>query len=215
MRNQRRYIVVEGPIGVGKTTLAKKLAESFGSQLLLEGAADNPFLPRFYANPRQAALSTQLFFLLQRAQQIQDMRQGELFTPVWVADFLLDKDRLFAELTLDSDELALYEQVYQHLTIDAPTPDLVIYLQAPVSVLNERIGNRGVEFEQSISREYLQRLSDSYMHFFHHYERSPLLIVNTESVNLANNEDDYHLLLDRVNSISGGTEYFNPRSFPV
>ena len=215
MTTDRRFIAVEGPIGVGKTTLAKRLAESFGSELLLEGAADNPFLERFYKNPRQAALSTQLYFLLQRAQQIQDLRQGELFTPVWVADFLIDKDRLFAELTLDADELALYEQVYQHLTIDAPRPDLVIYLQAPVSVLSGRIANRGVDFEQTINPDYLAALSNAYMQFFHAYQAAPLLIVNAETLNFASSDEDYALLLDRVRTMSGGREYFNPVSLPV
>ncbi|MEM7207366.1 MAG: deoxynucleoside kinase [Pseudomonadota bacterium] len=215
MTSKRRFIAVEGPIGVGKTTLAKKLAESFGSELLLEGAADNPFLERFYQNPRAAALSTQLFFLMQRAQQINDLRQGELFTPVWVADFLIDKDRLFAQLTLDADELALYEQVYQHLTIDAPAPDLVIYLQAPVSVLTERIATRGIAFEQDMSPEYLRQLSDAYMTFFHNYNESALLIVNAEMINFATNDDDYNVLLQRVNSMAGGTEYFNPSALSI
>ena len=215
MSAKGRFIAVEGPIGVGKTTLAKRLAESFGSELLLEGAADNPFLERFYRNPRQAALSTQLFFLMQRAQQVQDLRQGELFTPVWVADFLIEKDRLFAELTLDSDELALYEQVYAHLTIDVPVPDLVIYLQAPVSVLVERIANRGVDFEQGMSREYLQRLSETYTDFFHRYDRSPLLIVNAASINFAHREADYQALLQRVETMGGGVEYFNPAPLTI
>ena len=215
MQTDARYIVVEGPIGVGKTTLAKRLADSFGSELLLEGAADNPFLERFYQNPKQGALSTQLFFLLQRAQQMQDMRQGELFTPVWVADFLIEKDRLFAELTLDVDELALYQQVYEHLTIDAPTPDLVIYLQAPVSVLIERIQRRGVDFEQGMDPDYLSNLSDAYMRFFHTYEKSALLIVNAEWLNFASSEKDYAMLLEQIQSISGGRHYFNPSSLVV
>lgn len=212
MLHEGAYIVVEGPIGVGKTTLARKLADSFGSELLLEGASENPFLERFYQNPRQAALSTQLFFLMQRAQQMQTIRQGELFTPVWVADFLMEKDRLFAGLTLDADELALYEQVYQHLTIDAPAPDLVIYLQAPVSVLIERIHHRGVAFEQAMDSDYLNRLSDAYMRFFHAYEASTLLIVNAHYLNLASSDHDYALLLEQIQSIGGGRHYFNPTS---
>ena len=215
MDTDKAYIVVEGPIGVGKTTLAKRLADSFGSELLLEGAADNPFLERFYQNPRQGALSTQLYFLMQRAQQIQDMRQGELFTPVWVADFLIEKDRLFAELTLDADELKLYEQVYRHLTIDASQPDLVIYLQAPVSVLLERIERRGVDFEQGMSPDYLRQLSDAYMRFFHAYNTSPLLIVNAQWLNLASSDNDYDMLLDQIKAMSGGRQYFNPSSMVV
>ncbi len=215
MKRDSTFIVVEGPIGVGKTTLARKLAQSFGSELLLEGTDDNPFLARFYQNPRQAAFSTQLYFLMQRAQQIQDMRQGELFTPVWVADYLIEKDRLFAELTLDADELKLYEQVYRHLTIDARVPDLVIYLQAPVSVLVERIRNRGVEFEQGMSPDYLQQLSDAYMRFFHAYEKSSLLIVNAQWMNFADNNNDYTMLLERIQSMGGGRHYFNPSPLTV
>lgn len=207
---EHRYIVVEGPIGVGKTTLARKLAESFGCDLLLEGAAENPFLPRFYENPRAAALPTQLFFLLQRARQLQELRQGDMFNPVRVADFLMEKDRLFAALTLDEHELALYEQVYEQLTLDAPKPDLVIYLQAPVEVLLSRIGNRGVAYEKLIESAYLQRLSNAYVDFFYHYNDSPLLIVNAKDIDVASNERDYQQLLQRIRSIRTGRHYFNP-----
>lgn len=152
---------------------------------------------------------------MQRAQQMQSIHQGELFTPVWVADFLIEKDRLFAELTLDPDELALYEQVYKHLTIDAPTPDLVIYLQAPVSVLIERIHQRGIAFEQNMDIDYLNRLSDAYMRFFHAYEASPLLIVNAQYLNFANNNDDYQILLEQIQALSSGRHYFNPAPLSV
>lgn len=205
-----RYIVVEGPIGVGKTTLARRLAESFESELLLEGAAENPFMGKFYENPRAAALPTQLFFLLQRARQMQEMRQGDMFSPVRVADFLMEKDRLFAELTLDADELKLYEQVYEQLTFDVPEPDLVIYLQAPVEVLLERIQNRGIHHERLIEAAYLQRLSDAYIEFFYHYSEAPLLIVNARDIDFANNENDYQQLLQRVRNIRSGRHYFNP-----
>ena len=204
------FIVIEGPIGVGKTTLAKKLANSFGSEILLEGADENPFMSKFYENPKAAALSTQLFFLLQRAKQMQDLRQGDMFNPVRIADFLMEKDRLFAELTLDEDELKLYEQVYAQLTIDVPEPDLVVYLQAPVEVLLQRIENRGLPNERLIEASYLQRLSDSYVDFFHHYSDAPLLIVNAAEIDFANNENDYQQLLERLKSVRSGRHYYNP-----
>ncbi|MEX0607529.1 MAG: deoxynucleoside kinase [Halofilum sp. (in: g-proteobacteria)] len=210
MSDQRRYIVVEGPIGVGKTTLAQRLADSFGSELLLEGAVDNPFLERFYRNPREAALSTQLHFLLQRAEQMRALSQSDMFNPVWVADFLVEKDRLFAELTLDPDELALYRQVYEHLLIDPPKPDFVVYLQAPVSVLLERIEKRGLEFERSITAGYLQRLADHYTRFFHDYAEAPLLIVNASDVNFAEGEADYAALLAEIERTQSGRHFFNP-----
>jgi len=205
-----RFIVVEGPIGVGKTTLARRLAETFGSELLLEGADENPFLERFYQDPRTAALPTQLFFLFQRARQLQAWRQGDMFAPVRVADFLMQKDRLFAQLTLDDDELRLYEQAYEHLTLDAPLPDLVIYLQAPVDVLLSRIARRGRSYEHQLTPEYLRRVADAYTHFFYQYDATPLLIVNATEINLAEGEADYNALLERIRSISGGRHYFNP-----
>jgi len=209
------YIVVEGPIGVGKTSLARRLAESFGSELLLEGAEENPFLERFYRNPRQAALPTQLFFLFQRARQLQELRQADMFRPVRVADFLMEKDRLFGQLTLDDDELRLYEQVYAQLTLDAPLPDLVIYLQAPVDVLRERIAKRGVAHEQLIEMGYLQRLVDAYTQFFHQYSATPLLIVNASGIDLVNGDEDYELLLRHVRTVRNGRHYLNPMPFSL
>ncbi|HSH28389.1 MAG TPA: deoxynucleoside kinase [Thiohalobacter sp.] len=211
MQEQRPdYIVVEGPIGVGKTSLAQRLAESFGCDLLLEGADDNPFLERFYRNPREGALPTQLFFLLQRAQQMQALRQADMFQPVRVADFLIEKDRLFAQLTLDEQEYRLYDQVYSHLTLDAPNPDLVIYLQAPVEVLLKRIHKRARPHERSIDAAYLERLSEGYMRFFYDYEAAPLLIVNAEHIDLVNSDEDYRALLDQVHRVRRGRHYFNP-----
>ncbi|MBN4079028.1 deoxynucleoside kinase [Beggiatoa alba] len=210
-----RYIVIEGPIGVGKTSLAKRLAEEFGGELLLEGAEENPFLERFYRNPRHAALPTQLFFLFQRAQQIQDLRQSDMFAPVRVADFILEKDRLFAELTLDDHELRLYNQVYDNITVDAPQPDLVIYLQAPVDVLLTRVQKRGRDFERFIETNYLERLVEAYTRFFYHYSATPLLIVNAADIDLVNNDQDYQLLLDRLRKTTSGRHYFNPGSFDL
>ena len=206
-----RYIAVEGPIGVGKTTLTKRLADSFNYELLLEKSEENPFLDRFYQNPKQHALSTQLFFLFQRVQQIQDLRQNDMFEPVRVADFLIDKDQLFAQQNLAPDEFELYLNVYRHLTIDAPAPDLVIYLQAPTKVLLDRIQKRAVEAEQLIELSYLENLNEAYAEFFHYYDKSPLLIVNSEDIDLANNEGDYQQLLKRIVSVGPGTHYFNPR----
>ena len=206
------YIVVEGPIGVGKTSLATRLAESFESDLLLEGADENPFLERFYQDPRSGALPAQLFFLLQRARQMQDMRQADMFRPVRVADFLIEKDRLFAELVLDAEELRLYEQVYEHVTIDAPVPDLVIYLQAPEDVLLKRIAKRGIRYERKIEAAYLRRLSEAYMRMFHYYEAAPLLIVNAGQIDLVNNDEDYAALLEQIHANNTGRQYFNPVS---
>ncbi len=204
------FIVVEGPIGVGKTTLARRLAESFGCDLLLEGADENPFLERFYQDPRSAALQTQLFFLFQRAEQLRSLRQGDMFRPVRVADYLMEKDRLFAELTLDEEEFKLYEQVYAHVTLDAPEPDLVVYLQAPVEVLQQRIAARGRGYERPMEADYLRRLSERYTEFFHHYDASPLLIVNAAEIDFAHNVEDYELLLEQVQRIRSGRHYFNP-----
>jgi len=206
------YIVVEGPIGVGKTSLARRLANSFDSDLLLEGADENPFLERFYQDPRTGALPAQLFFLFQRARQMQDMRQGDMFQPVRVADFLIEKDRLFAELTLDPEELKLYDQVYEHVTVDAPVPDLVIYLQAPEDVLLRRIAQRGIRYERRIDAAYLRRLSEAYARMFLNYDAAPLLIVNAAHINLVSNERDYEALLEQICITRSGKQYFNPMS---
>lgn len=212
-RTPPAFIAVEGPIGVGKTTLAKKLATSFNYNILLEDAQDNPFLEKFYRNRKQAALATQLFFLFQRAQKIQDMRQADIFEPVRVADFLVEKDPLFARINLDRDEFQLYEKVYQQLTIDAPRPDLVIYLQASTDVLLSRIDNRGVPCEQAIERDYLERLNEVYSEFFLYYDGAPLLIVNASEIDLVNSDTDYSHLVDYLLDIRSGRHYFNPTFF--
>ena len=207
------FIAVEGPIGVGKTTLAKKLAASFNYQTLLENAEENPFLEKFYRNRSQAALATQLFFLFQRTQQIHDMRQADIFEPVRVADFLIEKDPLFARVNLERDEFKLYEKVYQQMTIDAPRPDLVIYLQASTDILLSRIDNRGLAFEQAIERDYLERLNEVYSEFFLYYDGAPLLIVNASEIDLASSEEDYRHLVDYMLDIRSGRHYFNPTFF--
>lgn len=208
--NESRYLVVEGPIGVGKTSLAVKLAESFGAELMLERAEENPFLERFYRDPKGAALPTQLSFLFQRARQLQQLRQGDIFQPMRVADFLLEKDPLFARLNLDDEELKLYEQVYQHLTLDAPRPDLVLYLQAPVEVLVRRVQRRGIGYERYIQQEYLERIASAYSQFFHHYDASPLLIVNAADINPVESEADYAALVREISRVRSGRHYFNP-----
>lgn len=205
-----RYVVVEGPIGVGKTSLARRLAKSYGSELILEQADENPFLERFYRNPRSAALQTQLYFLFQRTRQLEDMRQHDLFDTVRVADYLIDKDRLFAKLTLDEEEFSLYDQIYERLAIDMPMPDLVIYLQAPSDVLLERIARRGIRYEQQIEREYLEKLQEAYARFFHAYDASPLLIVNAAQADFVSNEQDYNQLFEQIKRVRRGRHYFNP-----
>jgi len=205
-----RFVAVEGPIGVGKTSLARRLAASFGSDLLLEDPADNPFLQRFYSDPRGAALPTQLSFLLQRVRQMEALAQGDLFAPVRVADYLLDKDRLFAELTLDPTELELYDRLAERLAAEAPRPDLVVYLQAPADTLVRRVEQRGRDYERPMGRDYLERLAEAYTRFFHAWDETPLLIVNAESLDFVNSEADYGLLLDQVRRVRAGRHYFNP-----
>jgi deoxyguanosine kinase len=205
-----RFIVLEGPIGVGKTSLAAKLAATLGAEQVLEQAEQNPFLERFYRNPRAGALPAQLYFLFQRAQQLSALRQHDMFAPVRVADYLLDKDRLFARVTLDAEEFRLYEQVHQRLSVDAPVPDLVVYLQAPVDVLQERIARRGIRHEHLIERAYLEKLNDAYARFFHEYEAAPLLIVNAAAIDPLHNESDYEELLAAIGRMKRGRLYFNP-----
>lgn len=205
-----RFIAVEGNIGVGKTTLAKRLARTFNYDILLEQADENPFLERFYLDRKNHALPTQLFFLFQRTRQFQELRQGDMFEPVRVADFLIDKDPLFARVTLDDDELSLYNKVYEQLTIDAPRPDLVVYLQAPVDILMQRIRQRGRTAEQAIDRNYLNQLNEAYTQLFHFYSASPLLIVNATAIDLANNPQDYKQLVEYMLTIKSGRHYYNP-----
>lgn len=186
------------------------MAGSIGAGLLLEQPEDNPFLERFYRSPAQYALQTQLYFLFQRVKQLKDLRQGDLFSPIRIADFMLEKDPLFARLTLDEDELHLYEQVFAQLAPEVPTPDLVVYLQAPTEVLVRRIRRRGILFERNMERQYLEELSDAYIRFFLSYHDAPLLMVNAENTNFLDNDEHYELLLEQVESIRSGRHYFNP-----
>jgi deoxyadenosine/deoxycytidine kinase len=205
-----KYIAIEGPIGIGKTTLAKRLAESFNYETLLEEAEENPFLERFYQDRRSHALPTQLFFLFQRMRKLQDLRQGDIFKPVRVSDFLIEKDPLFARITLDDNEYHLYQTVYDKIIEDLPKPDLVIYLQAPTTTLYERVQMRGNAIERPIEQSYLQQLNDAYTSFFYHYDDSPLLIVNTEVINLAQGTVDYQNLVKYMLQIKSGRHYYNP-----
>lgn len=205
-----KYIVVEGPIGVGKTHLVKRLADSFSGGLLLEQPENNPFLEKFYLNPKQSALPTQLSFLMQRVKLSKALQQDDLFTDLQLADFMIDKDRIFANITLDDDELALYNMVYDNLTLKGRTPDLVIYLQASLPVLKARVSQRGISYEQRVEDAYLKKLSDSYADFFHYYDASPLLIVNAEEIDLVNSEADYQNLLEQISAIKSGKQYYNP-----
>ena len=206
------YIAVEGPIGVGKTTLAKRLAELFDYQLLLEDAHENPFLDKFYENRRQNALATQLFFLFQRVQKMDDLKQQDMFKPLRIADFLIDKDPIFAQVNLDPDEFELYRKVYSQMTVDAPTPDLVIYLQASVDRLLERIDRRGIASERTISRQYLEELNEVYSEFFLYYDAAPLLIVNANQLDLVSRQEDFAQLVDYALDIKAGRHYYNPTS---
>jgi deoxyadenosine/deoxycytidine kinase len=204
------YIVVEGPIGVGKTSLAARLAKEFSAETLFEQPKENPFLEKFYQSRDKYALATQLHFLFQRTEQVKTLLQRDLFQSACVGDFLLEKDRLFARLNLDEDELSLYEQVYEHLSPELPRPNLVVYLQASVPVLLKRIRKRGIDAEQSIDHDYLTNLCSAYTSFFHAYKASPLLIVNAENINYVDRDDDYQMLLEHILKIKSGRHFFNP-----
>ena len=206
---QCRYIVVEGPIGAGKTSLARQLADHLSADMLLEQPEDNPFLPRFYDDMQRFALPTQLTFLFQRVDQLRGLTQVDMFREPTVSDFLLDKDPLFARLNLSDDEYALYDKVYRHLKPQTPTPDLVIYLQAPVDTLLARVRMRGVSFEQSIPDDYLARLADAYARYFYQYDEAPLLIINSERLNFVDNPAHLRMLLGRVDSMRARREFFN------
>jgi deoxyadenosine/deoxycytidine kinase len=204
-----RYVAIEGPIGAGKTSLARKLAEHYQAHTLLERPEANPFLERFYADRKRFALPTQLYFLFQRVQQLAEVRQLDLFQSLLFADFLLDKDPLFARLTLADDELGLYEQILAQLRPQTTAPDLVIHLQARPEILAERVARRANPIEARVDEAYLAALAESYTRFFHQYEAAPVLTVNTENLNPIDSDNDFRLLLDRIGKLRGRREYFN------
>ena len=204
-----QYIVVEGPIGVGKTSLAQRIAEHIGADMLLEKPLENPFLERFYQDPKRNALPTQLFFLFQRINEIRDQAQMDLFRTRTVSDYLFDKDALFARLNLSDDEYKLYQNIYQSMAPQAPIPDLVIYLQASTDTLIERVRRRGRDFERAVTDDYLNRLGNSYGEFFHHYEDAPLMMVNSDNLNFVDNDADFQLLLERIEGMRGPREFFS------
>jgi deoxyguanosine kinase len=204
-----RHIVIEGPIGVGKTTLTKKIATLFNAQTMLEDPKANPFLERFYKDGPRYALPTQLFFLFQRVNQLRDLSQRDMFAENVVGDFLLDKDPLFARLTLADDELKLYNQIFESLKPQAPVPDLVVYLQADPDTLVSRVKKRGIEMEEHMSDHYLRALADNYSRFFHHYDQAPILIINTEHLNPVDNDEDFALFLKQLVEMRGKRVFFN------
>jgi deoxyadenosine/deoxycytidine kinase len=203
------YIVVEGPIGAGKTSLARQLAHHLDGRELLERPEENPFLARFYEDMARYALPTQLTFLFQRIDQLRDVGQFDFFHRATVADFLLDKDPLFARITLNGDELALYQKMYDALRPRAPVPDLVVYLQAQPAVLAERVRRRAAGYERGISEEYLAMLTESYARFFHHYDAAPVLTVNSENLNFVERDADFELLVGRMRAMKSRREFFN------
>ncbi len=205
-----RYIAIEGPIGVGKTALARRLADSLGGDLVLEEVAENPFLERFYRDGRAAALPAQMFFLFARARQIEEMRQSDLFSRVRISDYLFTRDRLFAELNLDAEELKLYDQIVANLKVEPPVPDLVIYLQASVDALLQRLARRNASYDRFVDRSYLEQLTEAYARFFHEYDEGPLLIVNASQIDPVNNDADYEQLFQQIERTTGGRHFFNP-----
>lgn len=204
-----RYIVIEGPIGAGKTSLARNMATRLNCSLMLEQPETNPFLEKFYRDMPHHNLSTQLFFLMQRMQQLRLMEQENGFSRSVVSDFLFEKDRLFADVTLNEPEHGLYRQIRGHMPVSAPKPDLVIYLQAAPEILIRRIKQRGNTLEYRISEDYLRRLAERYMYFFHEYDEAPVMIVNSEHIDLAHSLADLDMLLARIDQMRSAREYFN------
>ncbi|MBS2022475.1 MAG: deoxynucleoside kinase [Deltaproteobacteria bacterium] len=209
-QSTHRYIVVEGPIGVGKTTLTKALARRFSARTVFEIVEENPFLANFYQDKNKFAFQTQLFFLLSRFKQQQELFQQDLFAQVTVSDYLFAKDRIFASITLDPNELSLYERIYEHLGPRVMKPDLVVYLQARQDILLGRIKKRAREFERKFDADYLAELSRTYNDFFHRYEETPLLIINTSDVDYSESEEALDEPIAKMNSIKAGAHWFSP-----
>ena len=205
-----RYIVVEGVIGVGKTSLARLLSERLQARLVLEEVEENPFLKDFYRDRARYAFQTQMHFLFSRYQQQRGLRQMELFHERMVSDYLFSKDRIFASLNLSDRELALYERLVGWLELDVMKPDVVVYLQASADTLMERIGKRARPFEKDMEREYIRQLNEAYNHFFFHYLEAPLLVVNTNAIDFVNHPDDFEDLMKRIVSHRQGTVYYTP-----
>ena len=208
--SESRYIAIEGPIGVGKTALARRLAERMDAELVLEEVDENPFLERFYRDGRSAALPAQMFFLFARARQIGDLRQSDLFSTTRISDYLFTRDRLFAELNLDREELKLYDQIVENLDVDPPLPDLVIYLQASVDALLQRLARRHASNDRFVDRGYHEKLTDADARFFHGYDEGPLLIVNASQIDPVNNDADFEQLFRQIERTTGGRHFFNP-----
>jgi deoxyguanosine kinase len=204
-----RYVAVEGPIGAGKTSLARRLAARLSADLVLEQPGENPFLDRFYEDMARFALPTQLFFLFQRSRLLEPIAQPDMFGRPVVADFLIDKDPLFASITLNADEHALYQRIYDAVRPQAPTPDLVIYLQAQPETLAERVKRRASHYEGGITEEYLALLSETYSRFFYHYATAPVLIVNSENLNFVESDADFELLVSRMRGMRSRREFFS------
>lgn len=205
-----KYLVVEGPIGVGKTSLVTRLADQLSGKAILEESENNPFLLRFYNDRRRWAFQTQLFFLLSRYRQQEDMAQHELFSNVTITDVFLPKDRIFASLNLSPDELVLYEQVYGLLRGRLPNPDLVIYLHAETDVLMQRVNQRGREYEKELSWEYLDALNRAYNEFFFAYADTPLLVIQTTEIDFVKNPSDLSNLIRQIRQMKGGVQYYVP-----
>jgi deoxyadenosine/deoxycytidine kinase len=206
-----KYIVIEGPIGVGKTSLAQLLSKELNSRLFLERVEDNPFLARFYQDRHQFAFQTQIFFLLSRYRQLETLKQQDLFSTITLSDYFMPKDRIFAALNLGEDELALYEQIYTLLNLRIPKPDLVIYLQAEIDVLMQRIKQRGKDYEKPIEWDYVSALNQAYNDFFFYYNESPLLVVQTSEIDFVNSRADLEDLLGKITQMKKGTQYYIPR----